>query len=97
GHALGQPGLGADLELLVELANAPLPHHLDRGGVGEAERDGDVATEQVSVPEARQLEDATSCREHPSVRVAHDEPGRRCRVVVLEELEQEAESALAAL
>ena len=81
----------------AELAHAPLLHDPDRLRVGERERLADVASHQVALLEARQLEDAAPGGEHPRVPVADDEPGRRRRVVVLEQLEDESEAAAAAL
>ena len=53
--------------------------------------------DEIGVAVARQLEDAASRREHARLAVADDEPGLGRRVVVLEQLEEEAEPAAPAL
>ena len=95
-HLLLDAGAGAERELLVELAHAPLAHGLDRGGVGEPERLRDVAPEQVALAEAGQLEDALAGCEDAAILVGDDEAGGLRRVVVLEQLEREREPALLA-
>ena len=86
-----------ELEREAELADAPLLHDADRLRIREREDVADVAPHQVALLEARQLEHAAPGREHPRVAVADDEAGRGGRVVVLEQLEDEAESAAPAL
>ena len=49
--------------------------------------------EELRLAVTRQLEDAAAARQDSSFRVADDEPGVRRRVVVVHQLEQEAEPA----
>ena len=65
--------------------------------IREREDVADVPSHQVALLEARQLEHAAPGREHPRVAVADDEARRGSRIVVLEQLEDEAESAAPAL
>ena len=61
------------------------------------ERLDHVLAEHVLLLVTRQLENPAPQREHPALRVADDEARARRRVVIVEELEQEAESAVPAL
>ena len=83
--------------MLAEAANAPFADELERPRVGERERRRDVASDQIGLAEAGQLEDAAPCGEHARVLVADDEARGRSGVVVLQELEEEAEAAATAL
>src|SRR5689334_18052076 len=85
--------MGAHRQLLAELPDAPLLDGGDRRRVGQPERLGDVAAHQIRLLEAAQLEDAAAAREDAALLIAHDEAGRLRRVVVLEQLEHEAEVA----
>ena len=60
------------------------------------ERLDDVAAHQVGLGEAGQLEDAAADREHAAVAVGDDEARVGRRVVVVEQLEEEAEAAVPA-
>src|SRR5207247_2860749 len=57
------------------------------------ERLDDVAAHQLLLTKAGELEHVTAAGEHARVPVADDEPGPGRRVVVLEQLEEEAEAA----
>ena len=83
--------------MLAETAHAPFAHELERRRVREMERIAHVTADQVGLPEAGQLEHPAADRKHAGVAVADDEPCRRRRVIVLEELEEEAEAAVATL
>ena len=61
------------------------------------ERATHVPADQVRLAKPRELEDAASDGEDARVPVADDEAGRGTWVVVLEQLEEEAEPAVAAL
>src|SRR5207302_1702095 len=84
-------------ELLTEPAYAPFEREL--GGVllrleaVEPEAFNDVGAEQFLLAVADELEDAPPGREDPALLVADDEAGVRRRVVVVHQLEQEAEPA----
>jgi hypothetical protein len=87
------------LELLAHPAHAPFERDLRRVLPVEArdpERLDHVPAHQVLLAVAGELEDVAPGREHPCVLVAHHEAGVRRRVVVLEQLEEEAEAAAVA-
>ena len=65
-------------------------------GVGELQRLDDVAAHQVGLGEAGQLEDAAADREHAPLLVGDDETRVGRGVVVVEQLEEEAEAAVPA-
>ncbi|MBA3348649.1 MAG: hypothetical protein H0T13_08830 [Actinobacteria bacterium] len=96
-HRLRRPRPRAELELLAHAPDAPLERDSDRVGIrreaGETEGLDDVLPHQLGLPVARQLEDTAAGREHAAVAVAGDEPGVRAGVVVVEQLEEEAEAA----
>src|SRR5207302_1422319 len=89
-----------ELELLPEATHAPLERELRGIPLGreaaQAEALDDVAAEQRILRVAGQLEDAAPTREHASLLIAHDEAGVRGRVVVVHQLEEEAEAAVMA-
>ena len=87
----------AELEPLAEAAHAPLANELETGRVGERQRGCEVASDQVGLAKAGELEDAAPDGEHPGLAVADDEAGGGGGVVVLEQLEEKAEAAAAAL
>jgi len=58
---------------------------------------GDVAPDEIGIAVPGELEHTSAGREHARVAVADDEAGLGCGVVVLEQLEEEAERAAAAL
>ena len=97
GHGLADRRPRRQLERQAELPDTPFADDGHRIGIGEREHVDHVPSHQVAFLEARQLEHAASRGEHPGVAVADDEPGRRRRIVVLEQLEDEAEAAAAAL
>ncbi len=83
--------------MLVELPDAPFDGQRRRvllAAPFSCESIDHVTSEQVVLAKARELEDALPGRENPALRVADDEPGARRRVVVVEELEEEAETAV---
>ena len=86
----------ADRELLAEAPHAPFAGELDRLGVGEVQRIDDVASHQVRLGEAGQLEDAPADREHAALLVGDEQAGVGRRVVVVEQLEEEPEPAVPA-
>src|SRR5215216_822394 len=81
----------------VELTDAPFDGDrsriISRGAV-HSEGVHDLLPDEVLLPEARQLEHPVSGGEDPPIRVADDEPRGRCRVVVVEKLEQKSEAAV---
>ena len=87
----------AELDLLAEPPHAPFERERDRAlallEAGEAERVDHVLAHQIAFAVARQLEDAAAGGEDARSAVAGDEPGVRRRVVVVEQLEEEAETA----
>src|SRR5690349_8200423 len=100
GHRLRVARSGPQLQLLAETADAPFERELRGIALGleavEPEALDDVRAHQVFLAEPGQLEDPAADREDPPVAVADDHAGRRCRVVVLHQLEQEAEAAVVA-
>ena len=56
----------------------------------------DVAADQLGLREAGQLEDAAADREHPPLLVGDEQARVGRRVVVVEQLEEEAEAAVVA-
>src|SRR5262249_32290955 len=98
---VGDDGLGdararRDRELLTESADAPLAGELDRLRIGELQRLDDVTAHQVGLRETSELEDAPARREHAPVTVGDDKARVGSGVVVVEQLEEEAEAAVAA-
>src|SRR5207248_10746439 len=90
------PRMRAERELLLELAPAAFAHGRDRFGIGKAERVDEVAPHQVLLLEARELEDALAGGDDAGVLVAHDEARCLRRVVVVQQLEHEAEPTVVA-
>src|SRR2546423_5836107 len=90
----------SQLQLLVQAAHAPLERELDRVLLllepGEPEGGDHVCAEHLLLAPAAQLEDAAADCEDAALLVARDEAGRRCRVVVVHQLEKEAEPAVVA-
>ena len=78
--------------MLAEPAHAPLERDRDRVRVGRDDL-RDLAAEQVLLAVAGELEDAVAGRQHAALLVADDEAGVRPRVVVVHQLEEEAEAA----
>ena len=97
GHRLALSAARAELEPLVEPADAPLEREpgrvLLRAPPGEPERVHEVTAEHVALAVAGQLEDAAPDGDHPPRVVGHDEARIRAGVVVLHQLEQETETA----
>src|SRR5581483_835747 len=93
--ALHLAASGAELELLVEPAHSPLERELD--GVLlllealEPEGGDHLGTHHVLLVPAAQLEDAAAEREDPALLVARDEARGRRGVIVVHQLEEEAE------
>src|SRR4051812_43628498 len=100
GGRLGrQVALGVDLHGLAERAHAPLQDGADVVGAvleHEAQHLADVAADDALVVEARQLERAAATADHAALLVTDEEGGVRGGVVVVEQLEEEAEAALRA-
>src|SRR5581483_7826308 len=84
-------------QLFAEAAHAPFQGERDRVlpvlEAGERERVDEVVAHQLTLAPAGQLEHATSGGEDAASLVADDEPRVRARVVVVHQLEQEAEAA----
>src|SRR6476469_10893737 len=99
-HGLHVPGSRPQLELLVQTAHAPLERKLDRVLLllksREPEGGDHVRAEHIPLAPAAQLENAATDCEDAAFLVAGDEAGRRRRVVVVHELEEEAEAAVMA-
>ena len=94
------PDARAQLELLVEAPHAPFEREL-RGVLllleaGEPEARDQVGAEQVALVPAGQLEDAAPDREDARALVGDDEARAGRGVVVVDQLEEEAEAAVAA-
>src|SRR5205807_8748005 len=91
------PGARTQLELLAEPSHTPFERDLGRvllrRETVEPEAIDQVGAQQLLLAVAHELEDASTRREDPSLLVADDEPGVRRRVVVVHQLEQEAEPA----
>src|SRR6187200_59171 len=91
--------LGVDLDGLAERPDPPLEHGADRVvGVREAQPEHVLhgPADDALVVEPRQLERAASAADDAPLRVADEERGVGRRVVVVEQLEEEAEAALRA-
>src|SRR5207244_13073765 len=86
----------AQLDALADAADAPLGCDVDRVGLGAVKNLGHAPAEEVLLPVARQLEDAVAGCEHSRLLVADDEARVRAGVVVVEQLEEEAEAAVVA-
>src|SRR3989440_11900661 len=98
-RARRQVALGVDLDGLAQHAYAPL----ERGGhlvvavlELEAEHVHDRAPDHLLLSQPGELRGAAADPEQPALLVAHEEGGVGGRVVVVEQLEQEAEAALVA-
>src|SRR4051794_1446458 len=99
GGAGRQIALRVDLHGVVEGAHAPLEDGGDgivAVGPAQAEHLAHLAADDALVVEARQLERPAPAADHAPLGVAHEEGGVGSGVVVVEELEQEREAALAA-
>src|SRR4051812_15926290 len=99
GDGLDGAGPRAQLELLVEPPHAPLDRDLGRAvalEAGDPERLDHLAADQILFAVAGELEDVAAAGEHAGLVVADQEAGARRRVVVLEQLEEEAEPAAVA-
>src|SRR4051794_36350591 len=99
GRARGQIALRVHLDGLAERPDAPLQHGPDRIlplGEAEAQDLPDAAPDHALVVEAGQLEGAATAADDPALGVADEEGRVRCGVVVVEQLEEEAEAALRA-
>src|SRR5438105_419624 len=96
-HQFLLAGARPHLELLPEPANTPFERDLRRVLLGleaaEPEPVDDVRPEQLLLSVADELEDTAAGGEDPSFLVADDEAGVRRGVVVVHQLEEEAESA----
>src|SRR3982750_1661168 len=86
-----------EAQALAEATHAPLERELCGVALGlesaQPEALDDVRPEQVLFAVPRQLEDPAAACENPRLRVADDEACVRRRVVVVHQLEQEAEAA----
>src|SRR3954454_3957182 len=98
-RASGQVVLRVDLHRLGQLAHAPLEHRAHgvvAAGEAQAEHLGDRTADDLLVVKAGQLEGAAPAGDDLALLVAGEERRVRRGVVVVEELEQEAEPALGA-
>ena len=104
GRSRRAPAFGArarlQLERLVQPPDAPFERELRRVllllEAAEPEPLDDVDADQVALVPAGQLEDAAADREDAPLLVADDEARVRRRVVVVHQLEEEAEAAVVA-
>src|SRR3954453_20935194 len=99
GGAGRQIALRVDLHGLVQRSYTPFEdrvHGILPVGPSQAEHHTYRAADDALVVEARQLEGTAAAPDDATLGVAHEERGVRGRVVVVEQLEQEGKSALAA-
>src|SRR6202043_4065796 len=97
--ARGDVAFAADLHRHLQFAYAPLENRSHRViAVGELQPEhlGDVLADHVFLLEAREGEGVLPASHHATLAVAHEEGCVGCRVVVVEEFEQEREPALRA-
>src|SRR4051794_27803759 len=96
GHPLRLAPVRPQLEPLTHATDAPFECERRRVPIrrepAQAEALDDVAAEQILLREARELEHAATGRDDPSLLVADHEAGARRRVVVVHQLEEEAEA-----
>src|SRR5262249_37028414 len=99
-HRLALAGMRPKLELLAEAPHAPLERKLRRVLAvlvsGQIEARHHLTPHQLVFSISRQLENAAPGRQDTTLLVADDEPSVGRRVVVVEQLEQESETAAVA-